>query len=74
MMKVSGSGVPEWFSTHPNPESRIAAMKIAAKKLMPIYEASLKAQSKPPEPAPANAASGFGQSLKKSAKLTATKS
>jgi predicted Zn-dependent protease len=73
MMKVSGSGVPEWFSTHPNPESRIAAMKIAAKKLIPVYEASLKAQSKPPVSVPATAASGFGQSLKKSGKLNATK-
>lgn len=43
MLKVAGNGSPEWLSTHPDPESRIAAMKIEARKLMPVYEASRKA-------------------------------
>ena len=42
MVKVSGNGPPLWLSTHPDPQSRIAAMKIEAKKLMPVYEATKK--------------------------------
>ena len=73
MMKVSGNGAPEWISTHPNPETRIATMKIEAKKLMPVYEASLKAQSQLPAKAPDASASSFGQSLKHAGKRIATK-
>lgn len=40
MMQVGGGGGPEWLSTHPNPESRIAAMKVKAQQLMPVYEAN----------------------------------
>lgn len=39
MIKVGGGGAPEWLSTHPNPETRIAAMKVKSKQLMPVYEA-----------------------------------
>ncbi len=47
MLRVSGGGTPEWLSTHPDPQSRIAAMKVEAKKLMPVYEASRKALTNP---------------------------
>lgn len=40
MIQVGGSNGPEWLSTHPNPQARIAAMKAKAAKLMPVYEAS----------------------------------
>lgn len=40
MMRVGGGNGPEWLSTHPNPQSRIAAMKAKAEQLMPVYEAS----------------------------------
>lgn len=40
MLKIGGSGRPDWLSTHPDPQSRIAAMKVRAKQLMPVYEAS----------------------------------
>ena len=42
MIKVSGGGTPEWLSTHPDPQSRIAAMQVMAKNLMPVYEAARK--------------------------------
>lgn len=42
MIKVSGGGTPEWLSTHPDPQSRIAAMQVMAKQLMPVYEAARK--------------------------------
>ena len=45
MIQVSKSSTPEWLSTHPNPESRIANMKIRAKQLIPVYEAAKKGQS-----------------------------
>ena len=44
MMQVSGSGGAEWLSTHPNPQTRIAAMKAKAQQLMPVYEASRKSR------------------------------
>ncbi|MGZ8219964.1 M48 family metallopeptidase [Methylomagnum sp.] len=40
MMQVGGGNGPEWLSTHPNPQTRIAAMKAKAEQLMPVYEAS----------------------------------
>ncbi len=39
MIRLGGGGAPEWLSTHPNPETRIAAMKVKSRQLMPIYEA-----------------------------------
>jgi predicted Zn-dependent protease len=38
MIQVGGSGGPDWLSTHPNPESRIQAMKARAEQLMPVYQ------------------------------------
>lgn len=52
MIKVGGDGTPEWLSTHPNPQSRIAAMKTEANRLMPIYEAARKALLNPASGAP----------------------
>jgi len=40
IMQVGGSGGPDWLSTHPNPQSRIEAMRAKAKQLMPVYEAN----------------------------------
>jgi predicted Zn-dependent protease len=40
MLATGGGTSPDWLSTHPNPESRIAAMQAKAEKLMPIYEAN----------------------------------
>lgn len=61
MIKVGGDGAPEWLSTHPNPQSRIAAMKTEANRLMPVYEAARKALITPgsagPAPTPTPASS-----------------
>jgi predicted Zn-dependent protease len=35
-----GRGAPEWLSTHPDPQSRLAAMHARAKRLQPVYEAN----------------------------------
>ncbi|CAD7286342.1 M48 family metallopeptidase [Campylobacter suis] len=40
MKQVSGSSVPEFMSTHPSNESRIADLQEVAKKVMPLYEKS----------------------------------
>jgi predicted Zn-dependent protease len=40
MIKVGGSGGPDWLNTHPNPEQRLQSMRVKAQLLMPIYEAS----------------------------------
>ena len=47
MIKVGGGGAPEWLSTHPNPESRIAAMKMKSQQLMPVYEAVKRGEAVP---------------------------
>ena len=47
MIKVGGNGAPEWLSTHPNPESRIANMQVKSKQLMPVYEAAKKGKAQP---------------------------
>ena len=55
MLKAGGSGAPEWLSTHPNPETRIAAMQAKSKQLMPIYEAVKQGKPVPPYVAPGQA-------------------
>lgn len=40
MLQAGGSNGPEWLSTHPNPQSRIEAMRAKAQQLMPVYEAA----------------------------------
>ncbi|NDE35351.1 MAG: hypothetical protein EB012_10955, partial [Gammaproteobacteria bacterium] len=42
MMGQEGRTAPEWLSTHPDPASRIAAMKIKAQQLLPVYEEARK--------------------------------
>lgn len=55
MLKAGGGGAPEWLSTHPNPETRIAAMQAKSKQLMPIYEAVKQGKPVPPYVAPGQA-------------------
>jgi predicted Zn-dependent protease len=43
MIKVGGSGGPDWLSTHPNPEQRLQSMRVKAQQLMPVYEANRRA-------------------------------
>lgn len=38
MDALSGSGTPEFLSTHPSPASRINDLQIAADRVMPLYE------------------------------------
>ncbi|MGX2042146.1 M48 family metallopeptidase [Methylocaldum sp. MU1018] len=40
MIKVGGSGGPDWLSTHPDPEQRLQSMRARAQQLMPVYEAN----------------------------------
>jgi predicted Zn-dependent protease len=42
MAAAGGTGTPEFLSTHPAPESRIADLKIYAEKVMPLYEQARK--------------------------------
>jgi predicted Zn-dependent protease len=42
MIQVGSSGGPDWLSTHPNPQSRLQAMRARAQQLMPVYEANRK--------------------------------
>lgn len=55
MIRFGSGGTPDWLSTHPNPESRIAAMKARAQQLMPVYEAARQggASAAPTSPAAA---------------------
>jgi predicted Zn-dependent protease len=43
MLHTGGSQPPEWLSTHPSPETRIAAMRKLADQYMPIYEKAVRA-------------------------------
>lgn len=43
MIKVGGSGGPDWLSTHPDPEQRLQSMRVKAQQLMPVYEANRRA-------------------------------
>ncbi len=38
MSKAGGNGMPEFLSTHPAPDNRIAALNALVPKMMPIYE------------------------------------
>ncbi len=46
MAQYSNSRTPGWLSTHPDPGSRINAMRMEAEQLKPVYEAA-KAQKSP---------------------------
>jgi len=43
MIKVGGSGGPDWLSTHPNPEQRLQSMRAKAQQLMPVYQTNRRA-------------------------------
>lgn len=40
MQRVSGGGVPQWLSTHPSHESRLADLRIYADRVQPLYRAA----------------------------------
>lgn len=40
MARASGSGPPQFLSTHPSPENRIRDLQIYAARVMPLYEAA----------------------------------
>lgn len=40
MERASGSGPPQFLSTHPSPENRIRDLQIYAARVMPLYEAA----------------------------------
>ena len=38
MIQASGSGGPQFLSTHPSPETRLADLKVYADRVMPLYQ------------------------------------
>ncbi len=40
MARVSGSGTPQWLSTHPSHESRLSDLRIYADRVAPLYRAA----------------------------------
>jgi predicted Zn-dependent protease len=38
MLQAGGSGGPQFMSTHPSPESRLADLKVYAERVMPLYK------------------------------------
>ncbi|MES2561685.1 MAG: M48 family metallopeptidase [Pseudomonadota bacterium] len=38
MLQAGGSGGPQFLSTHPSPESRLADLKVYADRVMPLYQ------------------------------------
>jgi predicted Zn-dependent protease len=42
MMRVSGGGTPQWLSTHPSHDSRIADLRNYADRVQPLYLAARK--------------------------------
>jgi predicted Zn-dependent protease len=38
MVKLGGSQPPQWLSTHPSNESRIADLKTYSERVMPLYQ------------------------------------
>lgn len=47
MISAGGSQGPEWLSTHPNPQSRIAELGVRAADLVPVYERARSAGRRP---------------------------
>ncbi len=43
MLRASSGAPPEWLSTHPNPETRIAYMRTLADEYMPVYRSAARA-------------------------------
>lgn len=48
MAKVDGSKPPQWLSTHPSEQSRIANLQALVPKMMPLYQAAVGNQAQPP--------------------------
>ncbi len=40
MARASGSGTPQWLSTHPSHESRLSDLRIYADRVQPLYKAA----------------------------------
>jgi predicted Zn-dependent protease len=40
MAKLAGSQPPQWLSTHPSNETRLADLQQYAEKVMPLYQAA----------------------------------
>lgn len=40
MLEAAGSGGPQFMSTHPSPETRLADLKVYADRVMPLYQQS----------------------------------
>ena len=40
MEKLGGSQPPQWLSTHPSNESRIADLQQYSEKVMPLYQSA----------------------------------
>ena len=38
MLQASGSGGPQFLSTHPSPENRLADLRLYAERVMPLYQ------------------------------------
>lgn len=47
MISAGGSQGPEWLSTHPNPQARIAELNARAADLVPVYEQARAAGKRP---------------------------
>ena len=47
MIAAGGSRPPQWLSTHPDPQARIAEMQARATELIPVYEQARAAGHKP---------------------------
>ena len=47
MISAVGSQGPEWLSTHPNPQARIAELNARATDLVPVYERAQAAGKRP---------------------------
>ena len=38
MLQAAGSGGPQFLSTHPSPENRLADLRVYADRVMPLYQ------------------------------------
>ena len=42
MLRSSSGAPPEWLSTHPDPETRVATMRKLAEQYMPVYRSAAR--------------------------------
>ena len=40
MGRASGNGTPQWLSTHPSNETRLADLRVYAERVQPLYRAA----------------------------------